>query len=77
MDAARVSGAQPGAGQAAAYEFATSSASGYLRNVKVAKLPSPGAITIRVRGRVASLVPGLPIIVTQVAQAPVERFTTP
>jgi hypothetical protein len=38
---------------------------------------TPAIVQITVTGKVPSLVPGLPIAVTQVAQAPVEQFTTP
>jgi hypothetical protein len=78
VDAARVQGAASGAGTTAALGFAHTSASGYLLS-PAASAGGSGATTIviTVTGRVPSLVPGVPITVSQVAQAPVERFTTP
>jgi Flp pilus assembly protein TadG len=78
VDAARVENAAIGAGPQAALGFAKSSASGYLLRPRAsAGGSSARTIVITVRGRVPSIVPGLPITVKQVAQAPVERFTTP
>jgi len=78
VDAARVQGAQPGAGVGAALAFARSAASGYLLGPQASPLGStPSTIQITVSGQVPALVPGLPITVSQVAQAPVEKFTTP
>ena len=77
-DAARVLHAPPGAGPRAAVAFARSSASGFLLHPRASPNGSTATtVQITVTGRVPSLVPGLPIHVTQVAQAPVEQFTTP
>jgi Flp pilus assembly protein TadG len=78
VDAARVQGSSPGAGATAALAFAQRSASGYLLGPAASSGGSTAAtIVITVTGSVPSLVPGVPITVSQVAQAPVERFTTP
>jgi Flp pilus assembly protein TadG len=78
VDAARVEGSSAGAGSAAALSFAQTSASGYLLGPSASDGgSSPTTIVITVTGSVPSLVPGVPITVTQVAQGPVERFTTP
>lgn len=77
-DAARVTHSSAAAGVAAADRFAQQSASGFLLTPRAySSHSSATTIVITVRGRVPSLVPGLPIAVSQVAQAPVERFTTP
>jgi Flp pilus assembly protein TadG len=77
-DAARVAGAPLGAGPRAAMAFARSSASGYLLGPSAdSSGTSSTTVMITVRGRVPSLVPGVPIQVRQVARAPREQFTTP
>jgi hypothetical protein len=66
------------AGVTAAERFAQNTGSGYLLNAKAYSWgSSPATIEITVRGTVPSLVPGVPIHVSQVVEAPVERFTTP
>jgi Flp pilus assembly protein TadG len=78
VDAARVMHSSAAAGVAAADRFAQRSAPGYLIGPRAYSWHSSATtIVITVRGRVPSLVPGLPISVSQVAEAPVERFTTP
>lgn len=78
VDAARVQPVSTAAGVTAAVRFARASASGYLLGPRATPAGSSATtIVITVTGRVPSLVPGLPITVTQVAHAPVERFTTP
>ncbi|HUZ22390.1 MAG TPA: TadE/TadG family type IV pilus assembly protein [Streptosporangiaceae bacterium] len=78
VDAARIPGSSTAAGQAAALQFAQRSASGFLLSPGASAAGSTATtITITVRGQAPSIVPGIPIDVTQVAQAPVERFTTP
>jgi Flp pilus assembly protein TadG len=77
-DAARVLHAPSGAGPRAALAFARSSASGFLLRPRAFGNGSTATtVQITVTGRVPSLVPGLPIAVTQVARVPVEQFTTP
>jgi hypothetical protein len=78
VDAARVPDGSIGAGVAAADAFAQNSASGYLLGPSADGAASTAVtIVITVRGSVPSMVPGLPITVSQVAEGPVERFTTP
>lgn len=78
VDAARVEGASPDAGVAAAQSFARTSAHGFLLNPAVNDGASTATtIVITVTGNAPSLVPLLPITVSQVAAAPVERFTAP
>ena len=68
----------PAAGRSAATNFAQRSASGYLLGPSASTAGSSATtIVITVSGHVPSLVPGVPITVSQVAEAPVERFTTP
>jgi TadE-like protein len=77
-DAARVLHAPPGAGSRAALAFARSAGHGYLIDPKASAGGSTAVtVQITVTGRVPDLVPGLPISVSQVARAPVEKFTTP
>ena len=77
-NAARVSGAPPGAGPSAAMAFARSAASGYLLSPSATGAGStPATIQIRVTGQVPSIVPGLVVKVTEAAQAPVEKFAAP
>jgi Flp pilus assembly protein TadG len=76
-DAARVLGAVPDAGPRAALDFARSAASGYLLSPAATAASTASTIKVRVTGTVPSLVPGVVIGISEVAQAPVERFTTP
>jgi len=73
-NAARVTGALPGAGPDAAVAFARSAASGYLLSPSGS---TAATIQIRVTGQVPSIVPGLVVRVTEAAQAPVEKFAAP
>jgi Flp pilus assembly protein TadG len=77
VDAARVQPVSLPAGQAAAQHFADISAAGYLINPSAISTESGTTIVVTVTGGVPSLVPGYPINVSEVAEAPVERFTTP
>jgi Flp pilus assembly protein TadG len=77
-DAARVAHAPPGAGSAAAGAVARSAASGYLLKPQAtAAGSSASTVRVTVTGAVPDLIPGLPITVSQAAQVPVEKFTTP
>jgi hypothetical protein len=77
-DAARVAQAPPGAGPGAAVAFAEHAAPGFLLGAQASAAGSNGrTVQITVTGRVPTLVPGLQLTVSQTAQAPVERFTTP
>jgi Flp pilus assembly protein TadG len=77
VDAARVQPVSMAAGVQAARSFARTSGAGYLLSPRAYPYRTATTIVITVTGTVPSLVPWLPINVTQVAQAPVERFTTP
>jgi Flp pilus assembly protein TadG len=82
VDVARVPDGSTEAGVAAARRFARKSASGFLLGPAASPAGSTATtIVITVTGRVPSLIPSflpaLPIRISQVAQAPVERFTTP
>jgi Flp pilus assembly protein TadG len=77
-DAARALHAPAGAGPRAALQFAHSAASGYLENPQASPQGSTATtVQITVTGQIPALVPGVVIHVSQVAQAPVEQFTTP
>jgi hypothetical protein len=78
VDAARTVGALPGAGPVAAVAFAQSAGSGYLISPTANAVGSTAqTVQIQVQGQVISIFPGFSLAVTQVAQAPVEQFTTP
>jgi Flp pilus assembly protein TadG len=78
VDAARVMDSSASAGVAAAERFAQNTGSGYLLSPRAYSWgSSPDTIEITVQGNVPSLVPGVPIHVSQVVEAPVERFTEP
>jgi hypothetical protein len=78
VDAARVQPVSLSAGVTAARGFAQRSASGFLTVTGVDPTQSSATnIVIRVTGNIPNIVPGLVISVTQVAEAPVERFTIP
>ena len=78
VDAERVRGAAAGAGPRAALAFARNNASGYLLGPSATDLGStPATIQIKVTGHVPTFVPGLAINITQVVQAPVEKFVAP
>jgi TadE-like protein len=78
VDAERVRGAAAGAGPRAALAFARNDASGYLLGPSATDLGStPTTIQIKVTGHVPTFVPGLAINITQVVQAPVEKFVAP
>jgi TadE-like protein len=77
-DAARVEHGAAGAGPPAALSFVNSAAHGFLIRARASDHGSTAeTIVIRVSGAVPTLVPGMHLRVSQVAQAPVERFTAP
>jgi len=78
VDAARAQNAPLSAGPSAALAFAQSAGSKYLLGPSATAQGSTGqTIQIQVTGQVVSFIPGLNWQVSQVAQAPVEQFTTP
>ena len=75
-DVARTAHPPPGRGVQAAVVFARQAAPGFLLGPTASSVGSSAAtVTIRVSGRVRSLVPGMVITVSEVVTAPVERFT--
>jgi Flp pilus assembly protein TadG len=77
VSAARVQPVSLIAGRNAARAFARTSGSGFLLTPSAFTSRTATTVVVTVTGHVPSLVPGLPIRVSQAAQAPVERFTTP
>ena len=74
-DVARTANPPPGRGVQAAVAFARHSAPGFLLGPTASSAGSSAAtVTIRVSGRIPSLVPGMVITVSEVVTAPVERF---
>jgi hypothetical protein len=71
-------GATPGAGVARAQHFLLETAGDSLTSVAVGAVGSTTTtVQVEVRGRALSVIPGVPgLTVVEVAQAPVERFTT-
>ncbi len=75
-DVARTAHPPPGRGVQAAVLFARRAAPGFLLGPTASSAGSSAAtVTIRVSGRVPSLVPGMVIRVSEVVTAPVEGFT--
>jgi Flp pilus assembly protein TadG len=75
VDAARAQNAPLSAGPAEAVSFARASGSGFLRDPSATAAGSTAStIQITVTGRVVSLIPGLPVSVSETVQAPRERF---
>ena len=78
VDAARALNAPLSAGPRAALAFAQSAGARYLLGPSATDLGSTAqTIQIQVTGQVVSFIPGVDWRVSQVAQAPVEQFTTP
>ena len=75
-DVARTAHPPPGRGVQAAVVFARRTAPGFLLDPTASATGSSAAtVTIRVNGRVPTLVPGMALTVSEVVTAPVERFT--
>jgi hypothetical protein len=72
-DAARSLGSTTTAGPAAALSFARR-ASGYLLDPSASASATRTTVTVTVTGAVPSFVPGLPIGISETAQAPIEQF---
>lgn len=74
-DAARVLGASPGAGPAAALAFARQAGRGYLDSPSASASAGSGAtVSVTVSGHVPSFIPGLVVRVSETVQAPAEKF---
>jgi len=78
VDAARAQNAPLSAGPRAAVAFAQSAGARYLLGPSATDLGSTAqTVQIQVTGHVVSFIPGVHWQISQVAQAPVEQFTTP
>jgi Flp pilus assembly protein TadG len=76
--AARVLGAPPGAGTAAARRFAAEVAAGQLLDVSADTTGTDaGTVAVTVRGNTPTFVPGFDLGVSQTVRAPRERFSVP
>lgn len=74
-DVARTANPPPGSGAQAAVAFAASAAPGFLLAPRATvRIGLNHTITVTVTGRAPSLVFGLPIHISEVVTAPVERF---
>ena len=77
VDAGRIQGATPADGAAQAREFLAH----YGDSVRGYRISTAGTtaqtLRITITGHVATLVPGLELDISQHAQAPIERWTTP
>jgi len=74
-DVARTANPPPGSGAQSAVDFAISAAPGFLlRPVASVRIGADHTIVVTVTGEAPSLVPGLPIHISEVVTAPVERF---
>ena len=74
-DVARTADPPPGSGAQSAIAFARSAAPGFLLGVSASVRIGPDhTVIVTVSGRAPSLVPGLPIHISEVVTAPVERF---
>jgi hypothetical protein len=74
-DVARTANPPPGSGAQAAVAFAMSAAPGFLLSPSASiQISANHTVTVTVTGQAPSLVPGLPISVSEVVTAPVERF---
>ena len=78
VTAARVLGADPGAGPQRARAFIDTHGADTLTGATATlTTPAPQTVAVQVTGRALSLLPGVPgLPVTQSAEGPVERFTT-
>lgn len=72
--AAQAYGATPSEGQRVAADFVQQNGSRLVDGVAVDVAADADAVTVRVRGQVASVVPGLRLTVEGRASGPVERF---
>lgn len=72
----RAYGSSPEAGRAAAERFAQEVGSSFLLSPSISVTRGEDTVVAMVRGQAISLVPMFTITVGQVAQAPVEKWTT-
>lgn len=78
VDVGRVSGSVPGAGGAAAAQFAAGQGGGVLTGVTASTAGSDArSVRVQVRGTAIRIMPFVPLGVDQTAAGAVERYTTP
>ena len=76
--AGRAYQANPHAANATALSFARTTGDGFLLSPRVDTSGSNATtVVVHVRGKAVSLIPGLHLVIDQVARGPVERFTVP
>jgi Flp pilus assembly protein TadG len=73
-DVARTADPPPGSGASAAVAFAQSAAPGFLLRPTATASSTGTTVRVTVTGSAPSIVPGLPVKVTEVVTAPIERF---
>ncbi|MBE1584586.1 TadE/TadG family type IV pilus assembly protein [Nonomuraea angiospora] len=76
LRAGRTHGSSPSAGQATAERFIREIGGSFLTHPKVALTRDVDTLEVSVSGQAISLVPLLTLTVTQVARAPIEKWTT-
>jgi Flp pilus assembly protein TadG len=73
-DVAREYNSTDGAGSAAALSLIRQDGSGMLETERAVATRTGNTVTVTVSGQAWSLVPGLPVIVNETVQEPIERF---
>jgi Flp pilus assembly protein TadG len=73
-DVAREYNSTDGAGSAAALSLIRQDGSGMLETERAVATRTGTTVTVTVSGQAWSLVPGLPVTVTETVQEPIERF---
>ncbi|MEU8393687.1 TadE family protein [Nonomuraea sp. NPDC048892] len=76
LRAGRSHGSSPSAGQTTAEHFIRQAGGSFLTRPEVTVTRDADTLEVSVSGQAISLVPLLPLAVTQVARAPVEKWTT-
>ncbi|MEU6720739.1 TadE family protein [Nonomuraea sp. NPDC046802] len=76
LRAGRSHGSSPSAGQTTAERFIHQAGGSFLTHPKVAVTRDTDTLEISVSGQAITLVPLLTLTVTQVARAPIEKWTT-
>ncbi|MEV0623981.1 TadE family protein [Nonomuraea sp. NPDC050404] len=76
LRAGRNHGSSPSAGQSTAERFIRQTSGSFLTSSKVAITRHADTLEVSVSGQAISLVPLLTLTVTQVARAPIEKWTT-
>ncbi|MGW4796688.1 TadE family protein [Nonomuraea sp. NPDC004297] len=76
LRAGRSHGSSPSAGQATAERFVREAGGSFLTRPKIAVTRHADTLEVSVSGETISLVPLLTLTVSQVARAPIEKWTT-